>query len=65
MFVYPGLLRWKDIHDGLGIHAEGSCYFITVLLAHIIINMKCETQHEFEMSYSRYIGELLDKKKGA
>jgi hypothetical protein len=48
MFLRPRLLHWTDINNGLGIGAEGSCYFITALLAWMYpSSFSCQTEEQF------------------
>ena len=52
MFIRVGTrLSWRDIHEGLGIDAAGSCYFITVFLSYIYQGIRCETEEEFQASW--------------
>lgn len=55
MFLRPGKLHWLDIRNGLGICAEGSCYFITVLIAYICNGFICMDAEEFCASYEKWL----------
>jgi len=61
MFVRPGRLHWQDIREGLGISAEGSCYFITVLLSWIYPRFACMSEEEFQASYEAWLRNIQRK----
>jgi hypothetical protein len=60
MFLYPDKLSWKDVRDGLSLSAEGSCYFITALIAWIYPGFSCASEEEF---YESYMAEQKRKEK--
>jgi hypothetical protein len=65
MYVRRGdRLHWEDINEGMGIHASGSCYFITELLA-LLFDVECETYEQFYYRYTQMIESKKLERKSA